>query len=309
MPKITCEGRCPLCHSTHLRLIERVAGEKIIGAYRKAFDIEAGITADEVQYIRCEDCDLNFFSPPSDGPASMYVRLQEFDWYYISDKPEYTLAEKYLPPSGTVLEVGSGKAAFAGIVEKERYVGLEFNDAAIARARASGIKLLKESIEMHAASTAGQYSAVVSFQVLEHVRDPERFIAGCVDALSMGGHLILAVPDHDGLCGMAQNNILDLPPHHVSHWNERAMKRIATQFGVELIAIEREPIANYHLTWARKSIWEQRLRKLFNLKPSLLDTSVFGRAVGRISGMLAKVFKPSTANVSGHTILACYRKV
>lgn len=309
MPKIRCGGRCPLCHSAHLRLIERIAGKKILSAYRKTYGIEAGITADEVQYICCEDCDLHFFSPPSDGAASLYVQLQEFDWYYISDKPEYTLAEKYLPPDGTVLEVGSGKAAFADVVGKDRYVGLEFNDAAIERASASGIRLLKEPIEMHAASTAGRYSAVVSFQVLEHVRDPERFIAGCVDALSMGGHLILAVPDHDGLCGMAQNNILDLPPHHVSHWNERAMKRIATQFGVELIAIEREATADYHLTWARNSICEQRLRKLFNLKPSLLDTSVFGRAVGHMSRMLAKAFKPSTLNVSGHTILACYRKI
>jgi SAM-dependent methyltransferase len=168
--------------------------------------------------------------------------------------------------------------------------------------------LLKQPIRAHAETSPGRYKAVVSFQVLEHVRDPAGFIGGCVKALAPGGAMILAVPDHDGVCGIAQNNILDMPPHHVSHWNEQSLTRVATQFQLELIRIEREPTAAYHVRWAQRSLYEQRARALFGLRPTLLDTSLLGRVTGRLCAWAADVAPPSIDTVSGHTILACYRK-
>ena len=170
------------------------------------------------------------------------------------------MAARHLPADGPVLEVGSGKAAFAHFAGRDHYVGLEFNDAAIARARDGGVTLLEADRRGSRASESGHYAAVVSFQVLEHVRGPAAFIAGCVDALARGGTLILAVPDHEGLCGIAQNNILDMPPHHVSHWSSRTLAHMGQQFALDTIAIEREPVAPIHVPWAQRSIVEQRLR-------------------------------------------------
>ena len=301
-------SRCLLCASASLRPIARIPGSHINDAYRRSFGINAGVVEASFDYLACGDCGLYFFSPPGDGNARLYEQLQRFDWYYANFKPEYTIAAKYLPAQGSVLEVGSGKAAFADLAGRARYRGLEFNDAAIARAGADGVTLLKEPIDVHAQSHPGHYAAVVSFQVLEHVCAPAAFIASCVEALAPGGTLILAVPDHEGLCGIAQNNILDMPPHHVSHWNPRTLAHVAVQFGLDAVAIEREPVAPMHIEWAQRSLVEQRLRRWVGLGPSLLDTRLASRLVGRTAAAIARWYPPNVDKVSGHTVVGCFRK-
>lgn len=308
MPLGLSENRCPLCASASLRPVARIPGAHINDAYRRSFGIDAGVVEAAFDYLACSHCGLHFFAPPGDGDARLYEQLQRFEWYYASIKPEYAIAARHLPARGPVLEVGSGKAAFADLAGRARYLGLEFNDAAIARAGADGVTLLKEPIDVHARSRPGHYAAVVSFQVLEHVRAPAAFIAGCVEALAPGGTLILAVPDHEGLCGIAQNNILDMPPHHVSHWSSRTLAHVAVQFGLDTVAIEREPVAPVHIEWARRSLIEQRLRRWVGLRPSLLDTRLASRLVGRAAATIARWFPPDVDKVSGHTVVGCFRK-
>lgn len=300
---------CPLCHSGNTRLVEVINTSEIQRMYLRDMGVTADFQLDEIKYMVCSCCNLGFFDPMASGDEKLYEQLQKFSWYYMTDKPEYLLAKKYLPGSGMVLEVGSGKAAFAAIVSKDRYVGLEFNDEAISRAKSKGITLIKESIESHATGHPMQYAAVVAFQVLEHVPDPSTFIQGCVDSLQVGGYLILAVPNHDGICGLAQNSILDIPPHHVSHWSEKTMQHIAKQYNLKLEAIDFEEVADFHTRWADKSIYEKKFRKILTLKSSLLDTSFLSRLISKIASAAARLVKPDLGEIKGHTVLACYRKM
>ena len=299
---------CPLCNSSDNQLIEVINTDEIKDAYLRYLNVKADLKAKEIRYIVCSSCNLGFFDPMATGDEKFYEQLQKFDWYYMTDKPEYYLAKKYLPSAGKVLEVGSGKAAFAKVVGKDNYVGLEFNDEAISRAKSTGINLIKESIENHAISHAKQYAAVVSFQVLEHVSNPSAFIQGCVDSLQVGGHLILAVPNHDGICGLAQNSFLDLPPHHVSHWGEKTMQYIAAHYDLELVSIDTEGVSDFHLTWGAKAIYEAKLRETFGLKSKLIDTSFFAKAIAKVASILLRIISPDLSSLKGHTILACYKK-
>ena len=304
MNKITC----PLCNSINTRLVETIKTSEIAEQYVRQLGATASFQSNSIRYAVCANCGLGFFDPMAAGDEKLYEQLQKFEWYYMSDKPEYAMAKKYLPSTGDVIEVGSGKAAFADIVGKNRYVGLEFNDEAIVRAKVEGVTLLKESIEDHAANNKEKYKAVVSFQVLEHVSNPSSFIQGCVDSLQAGGHLILAVPNHDGICGLSQNNILDIPPHHVSHWAEKTMRHIAIQYDLEIVAIDFERVASFHKTWAAKSIYEQKLRRIFGVQPKLLDVSFFSRLLGKIASVSSRIIPPDLGAIKGHTVLACYRK-
>jgi SAM-dependent methyltransferase len=300
---------CPLCSSTDLVALERIESASLAAAWRRSYSINAGFTAPRIEYRLCRRCGLRSFDPPQDGDAALYEALQRHDWYYMADKPEYAIALRNLPSEGAVLEVGAGRAAFASLVGKSRYLGLEFNDAAIERAQRDGVALLKQPVQAHAQAHPGRYAAVVSFQVLEHVRDPAGFVTACVEALRSGGHLILAVPDHDGLCGLAQNNLLDMPPHHVSHWNERALRHIAEVHALEVVAIEREPVAAVHHRWLQHALMERRLRRWAGLRPRLLDTRLVARVIAKVASRLARFIDPNrNAPVSGHSILAAYRK-
>lgn len=301
-------GKCPLCGGHDIETIERVDGTQLASAWRRSFAIETKLEATHIDYRTCRTCGLLSFDPPHDGDAALYEALQRHDWYYMGEKPEYEAALPYLPESGPLLEVGAGRAAFASIAGKSRYVGLEFNDAAVERARQAGVALLKQPVQLHAQTHPGRYAGVVSFQVLEHVKDPAGFVAACVAALRPGGTMVLGVPDHDGLCGLAQNNVLDMPPHHVSHWNEMALRHVATMHSLEVLAIVREEVAPAHREWLQRAVMERRLRQWIGLRPTVLDVRVSARVMAKLASLLARFVDPGLHRVSGHTILAVYRK-
>lgn len=298
---------CVLCGSKNTDLRENIDVSRLNSAYERNFGLHHPLSAASLAYYLCQDCGLGFFDPMETGGEGLYECLQSFEWYYMADKYEYEIAQKYLPPEGTVLEVGSGKAAFVDVVGTSLYTGLEFNDKAIERARLAGVRLIKEPIDVHAI-LGNTYDSVVSFQVLEHVADPVGFIRSCVKCLRPGGRLIVAVPAHDGFIGNALNNILDTPPHHVTHWSGTTLRNLAALLGLEVLAIEYEPVAEYHRVWACKSIWESRLRRWLRMRHLLLDFSLKAKIISRISVILGKFFPVSLSNIKGHTVVAIYRK-
>lgn len=306
-----CENQhataCVLCGGQDVAVREVIDVAELNARYLHTFGVEEALASSEMSYCVCGTCGLGFFDPMETAGEPLYERLQSFDWYYMADKHEYAIALKHLPSKGRVLEVGAGKAAFASVVGADRYTGLEFNDRAIRSAGRAGIRLVKESVESHSRS-GNTYDAVVSFQVLEHVSDPTGFILGCLRCLNPGGCLILAVPAHDGFAGKALNHILDMPPHHVTHWSERTLRWVATQFDLEVIAVEYEPIASYHRVWASRVIWESRLRKFLGMRQRLLDYSLKGTSVGRLAGFMARLNSINFDHLRGHTVVAAYRK-
>lgn len=297
---------CPLCGSGAVEELETLPQARVNELYAKGYGVENAVSR-SLTYFKCNSCKLRFFSPPEAGGEGLYERLQTYDWYYMADKWEYAEALKFIGPEDTILEVGSGRAAFAGYVGKERYTGLEFNLQAIKRAKEAGVHLIKEPVDAHAAQ-GHAYDVVVSFQVLEHVSDPEGFLRGCVDCLRPGGKLIVAVPADDSFVGRAVNDILNMPPHHVTHWPDATLEKLASLFGLELSALVYEPIAEYHSEWAGKVQYESRIRGALGMAPRVLDRSLPARLVSRVAAFLARRFPPALTDERGHTVLAIYRK-
>ena len=298
---------CPLCKSRDPELVEVVEAAAISRVYAAKLGVEARFAVPLLEYLRCRVCGLQYFDPSEPGDAELYEQLQRFDWYYMADKWEYGYAASHIAAKDSLLEVGAGRAAFAKHVGSDRYLGLEFNDRAIEKARSDGIRLIKQFVEEH--GRAGSlYDVVVSFQVLEHVPDPDSFIRGCVACLKSDGKLILSVPAHDGFAEKAVNHVLDMPPHHVSHWSKAVMAYLAERYGLDVIEIAHEPVAAYHVNWAKKIKVEDFLRSRLGLPRKLLDVTWPARLVGLISLVLARLLPIPVRKDLGHTITAVYRK-
>ena len=303
---ITCN--CPLCNSNKTTVVESVSVGDLNGLYAKSFAISDALKSNRLDYMECNNCTLKFFLPMETGDEYLYEQLQTHDWYYMSDKQEYQIALPFLESVESVLEVGSGKAAFATIVGVDRYTGLEFNDSAIERASKVGINLIKESIEAHA-EKGGKYDAVVSFQVLEHVSSPHSFIKACVDCLKPSGVLVLAVPSRDGFGGQVINNVLDMPPHHVSHWSESSFRYLEKLFNVETIAIEHEWISSYHRQLAYKTQVETLMRRFLGLNYKLIDQRLISKLVSKLASIFAAIFNRQSNYNKGHTVVGIFRKI
>lgn len=299
---------CPLCASPSRQERESFLPMELGELYDRSLGVIVSAGDEVIGYFVCGNCDLGFFSPATAAGEEFYETMQKFAWYYLDEKPEYSIAKQFISGRGSLLEVGAGTGAFASFVGAQRYVGLEFNELAIKRAQRHGIRLAKCTIEDHARTHKGAYEYVVSFQVLEHVERPGEFLRACVSCLCPGGRLVLAVPSRDGFAGEAVNNALDMPPHHLTRWSEESMDRMGKLLGLRCVSIQHETVADHHLRWARKVYWEKKLRGWFAMESRILDLRLKARVLSRLAHHLSRVFPGGVSGAGGHTMVACFEK-
>ena len=182
----------------------------------------------------------------------------------------------YIKNGDIVLEVGCGKGAFSRKIETPNYTGLEFSRNAIEIASKANIKILNEFVEDHSNSNSEIYDTVCSFQVLEHVAKPNSFIESCLKCLKPGGLLIFSVPSDDSFIGSLTNNIMNIPPHHVTRWTDKTLKYVADYFGIRLIDIHHEKLADVHKRLYAHHLILKSLENSLRIekKSSLLEMSI-----------------------------------
>ena len=244
---------CPACSSVQLEKIEELRVDKLVELYLVIWKVDILPYVGDVNIInltRCSACDVRFFDPPCCGDASFYALLQQFDWYYQDEKPEYSFALSYIGSDSQVLEIGCGKGSFGLLLPKSvSYTGLEINEVAVANASEAGLNVLEQSIEEHVASSSKTYDVVCAFQVLEHIIKPDAFLRGCTAALKPGGTLILAVPAEDSYISDAPNAVLNMPPHHAIRWSDHSLRSMARREGLNVVELWHEPITPDQYDW------------------------------------------------------------
>lgn len=280
---------CPACGATSARVAETVPAQQLAMSYRsKGIDASPYLDGHaSVSLLQCEACKLGFFIPACAGDAGFYEQLQTQDWYYQDEKPEYGFARDFIGPDSAVLEVGCGKGAFrAFLPESVRYTGLEFNDAAVRKAQAAGLDVIRQPVEEHVAA-GRRYDVVCSFQVLEHVTEPGKFFHACVEALQPGGKVIIAVPAQDSFLAVAANSPLNMPPHHLTRWSDAALRNLARAEGLEQVRIWHEPVADFHKDWHDSTLAMHALSRTGLIKYRLIDDSLRYRLFHRLVGVRA----------------------
>ena len=251
---------CPMCGSARTIQLDEVAVERVVDGYKNSnlrIDIRnlmpKATTA--IRLLNCEDCDAEWFDPMITGDDALYIELQKNDWYYQSDKPEHAQAAALIAPKSRILEVGCGSGAFASYLDPSvSYRGLEFNAKALERAQSAGLDVTMTSIETIAEQEPGTYDVVCHFQVMEHVSDVPAFMRACVKSLREGGLLLVSVPSEDSFLRIAAASWLNMPPHHVTRWSDRALRSLYTRLGVDITDLWHEGVAAYHKNWYEATI-------------------------------------------------------
>jgi len=75
------------------------------------------------------------------------------------------------------------------------------------------------------------FDAVVSFETIEHVPDPARFVAECARVLKPGGVLLVSTPNREL---WSPRSAKPLQRHHVKEFNRRELLDLLRPFEVEL---------------------------------------------------------------------------
>jgi SAM-dependent methyltransferase len=169
--------------------------------------------------VRCARCGVATTSPwPSDEQLSaayaVWYRPKSGRFSGLGDKvlrrTRSALADRLhriLPP-GPVLDVGAGDGTLAGAFVRHgrEAVGLE--------PYSSGPHIRNAEVE----EVNGEWSAVIFWHSLEHLRQPGRALSHAATLISPGGTLVIAVPNAASIQARAFGDrwlALDLPRHLV----------------------------------------------------------------------------------------------
>jgi 2-polyprenyl-3-methyl-5-hydroxy-6-metoxy-1,4-benzoquinol methylase len=308
---------CPLSGSANLVLRETIEVKALIKLYSRwgGVDISSEfLDLETINFYHCLDSDLKFFHPLVTGSESFYQELQKFNWYYMDDKEEYDYACRYIKDNDIILEVGCGKGAFSRKIQTSSYTGLEFSKDAIEIASKASIKIINQSVEIHSNSHLESYDVVCSFQVLEHVSNPKSFIESCLKCLKKGGLLIISVPSDDSFIGSLKNNVLNMPPHHVTRWSDKALQYVADRFCLKLIDIHHEKLADIHRRLYARELVIKSLDNLWknNQSYSLVDSSTNYQVKSKISKVIAAFISAGLTDdiikPIGHSVTVVYQK-
>lgn len=242
-----------MCGSGRTQLLRAIQVQRLVEQWRAWFNIDIAEEFRGCQEIRlhaCCDCELRFFSPRDIfGSDLLYGQLGQFEWYYLPRKWEHNVAAAALSRGDRVLEVGCGPGEFVARLRQELEIdaeGLEINVAAALAAQNQGLPVHLADLNGFAAERADSYDAVCSFQVLEHVPNPGVFLASLARLVRPGGKLLLCVPNEASFLRY-QDNPLDMPPHHMTRWNEATFRKVSRTLPLDVSSVRFEPLASYHV--------------------------------------------------------------
>jgi ubiquinone/menaquinone biosynthesis C-methylase UbiE len=210
-----------------------------------AAPVPAALAIADYEMRECGACGLVFADPMRPGDAAFYTWITSFPEYDATSRWEWRTMRRLLEAHGRarILDVGCGDGTFlASMVDLPgvELLGIDLNEPSVERACAKGINARRASLEDLAKEEA-RFDVVTMTHVLEHVADPLGVVEGAKRLLAPGGEIVVSVPYSPTSREYVRPDIMNLPPHHLTRWNMRALKKLAQRAGLALSYDMRKP--------------------------------------------------------------------
>lgn len=298
----------PITNSDDVTLLRTITASELILAWKNSLQID--ITDElhnhkEIYQYQCNQTKLKFFLPLDvAGGDQLYQNLEKLAWYYMPRKWEHDMAIQDLKGSKKVLEVGCGKGDFVRRLCQEENLdaqGIELNSTAVESACKQNIPVSKISLYDLANQQSSQFDAVCTFQVLEHIAEPRRFLESLVKLVKPKGQLIISVPNEDSFIKYSLDNVLDLPPHHMTQWVAETFEKLPDFLPIKLKKICLEPLEIYHVDWYANT--------QINRFPKTSPKRFMLRVLYKLIKPFMKNFAYFRRLVIGHTLYVVFEKI
>lgn len=143
-----------------------------------------------------------------------------------------------------VFDLGCGNGSVANALSSEYQVtGIDASETGIAQANSAFPHLPLEvgSVYEDLAGRFGQFDAVVSLEVIEHLYDPRSFAARLFQLVRPGGHALVSTPYHGywknfalALSGKMDDHFTALwDGGHIKFWSVRTLSVLLAEAGFE----------------------------------------------------------------------------
>lgn len=145
------------------------------------------------------------------------------------------------PSSGKLLDIGYGAGLFTSNDEKLGYdvTGIDFdlNAVNIARKKYSLKKVYAFSLNEFVSRFTGKFDIISLFEVLEHLDNPIGVFQLIKKILKIGGYIAVSIPNKEREIDTYTK--MELPPNHLTHWNEKSIRHLLSLFNFKIVKLEK----------------------------------------------------------------------
>jgi SAM-dependent methyltransferase len=254
-------GKLEALRTDLARLTRRKGGFVTVGC--PACDVRDGTFEFEkygFSFDRCPDCATVYMNPRAtpDILADFYAGSVLYEYWdkHIFPASRGARRERIFRPRvqrilelcegqgiapGVLVEIGSASGMFCeealATGRFRRVVGIEPSAAQAATCREMGMDVIETTVE-RAGDLGEQADIVASFETIEHVYSPRKFLARCRELLAPGGLLVLTCPNYQGFDIMTLGPLSDsLDAEHINMFNPRSFARLLGAADFEVIEL------------------------------------------------------------------------
>lgn len=251
--KIVC---CPVCGGS-ANTVRRISKNELLEGYRGYYEDEVTdnlVNVDSYEMKCCSKCKLIFATPFVSGSEEYYSWVTQHKDYYAYHRWEWEKIVEYIEETIneekiSILEIGCGDGVFLEYIQeklgnKVKPYGVDMTYESIEICRKKGLHVECCSAEEYLSNNPDkQFDIVCSFHCLEHVIDPKHYVESMVNVCKKNGLVVNSFP-YSGHVFENWFDVLNLPPHHMTRWNESAIKELGNQVNcnVHLLTNEFPPI-------------------------------------------------------------------
>ncbi len=198
----------------------------------------------------CESCGFRFTANPPENLAEYYTSrhysrsepLDAFEQAIAAETYKLDILKEHVA-SGSLLEIGPSKGAFAALAKRNGFdvSTIEMDADCVAFVNnVLGIRSIQSGEAASVMRAEGRrYDAIALWHALEHMARPWEIVEAAAQALAPGGVLIIAVPNPDSIQAKWMSGRwphYDLP-RHLSHITTGWLTEIARRYGLAGLSI------------------------------------------------------------------------
>lgn len=273
-------NNCPLCGCKYGKILNKYYSKDVVLLLeRNNISIKNDLLLNFVQkhwgtdscnFVQCDECSLSYASPLISGDSILYQALYDNSEPYRKWKWEYDITLKKILllcrqnsfTSYTLLEVGAGNGQFvkkipSSLILPENILTTEFSIFGKNEINRLGIECIEAKlINLCSLENKEKFAFICMFQVLEHLDELDQVFNSISFLLKPKGHIFIAVPNNYHREMFESIGIIeDIPPIHISRWNNESFTFVADKYGWKIVDHKIEPnrfIKNYLKCLAHK---------------------------------------------------------
>jgi 2-polyprenyl-3-methyl-5-hydroxy-6-metoxy-1,4-benzoquinol methylase len=209
--------------------------------------VSISLQKNQVDYYACGSCGLRFVFPRPDE-KTLLEHYEDYGrrYYSLDGLKDFLLSPKHYrrelglflrtTKGGTVLDVGCSVGGFVRAAGELGYEaeGIDVSSSSVAVGQGSGLKI--RAGDFLRASFPEKYDVITLWATLEHLPEPNRYVARARELLRPGGVLLASVPNCSGitqrLIGRKDRYV---GSDHLNYWTARGFAGYLAGFGFEIL--------------------------------------------------------------------------